>query len=432
MARIDESPVAVRWVKESPPSQESDREQVIETVRGIIAAVRDRGEAAVREYSEKLDHWNPERFRVTREEIERAYTELAPEDVREIEYARDRVRAFAEAQMQTLRPLEVSDQGLTLGHRLVPVRSIGAYVPGGAYALIASAYMQLVTARVAGVERIAACAPAFGGKGISPPTLVAMDLCGADEIYALGGVQALAAMAYGTAEIAPVDMLTGPGNAYVAEAKRQLFGVAGIDLLAGPTEILIIADASADPELVACDLLGQAEHGPTSPAILVTDSEPLGEAVAESLETQLRDLPTREVAGQAWRNRGGIGVVDGPDSMVAYADWFAPEHLEVIAADPDWYAQRLHNYGSLFLGEETTVAYSDKADGTNHILPTGRAARYTGGLWVGKFIKVVTYQRMTRAASLEIAPHAGRISELEGMLAHKATCDLRIRRYASG
>jgi sulfopropanediol 3-dehydrogenase len=430
MARIDEPPVAIRWLKQPAPVEARDREAVINTARDIINAVRDRGDAGVREYSEKLDRWNPERFRVSREDVERAYNELSRDDVAEIEYARDRVRRFAKAQLQTLRPLEITEAGMTLGHRLVPVRSIGAYVPGGGYPLIASVYMQLVTARVAGVQRIAACAPSFQGRGIAPATLVAMDLCGADEIYALGGVQALAAMAFGTEEIAPVDMLTGPGNAYVAEAKRQLFGVVGIDLLAGPTEILIIADDSADPEVVACDLLGQAEHGPTSPAVLVTDSAALADAVHESLQTQLPDLPTREVAGQAWQNLGGIAVVDGAEAMVAYADWFAPEHLEVITADPQWYAERLRNYGSLFLGEETTVAYSDKAEGTNHILPTGHAARYTGGLWVGKFIKVVTYQRMTREASLEVAPHAGRISEMEGMLAHKATCDLRIRRYA--
>src|SRR5439155_5473233 len=319
--------------------------------------------------------------------------------------------------------------GIVLGHRLIPVRSVGCYVPGGHYSLIASVHMQVTTARVAGVERVIACAPPRG-DGIWPATLVAMDLCGADDVYAVGGVQALAAMAFGTSEIEPVDMITGPGNPYVAAAKRLLFGVVGIDLLAGPTEILVIADRGADPELVACDLLGQAEHGPTSPAHLVTDSPALADAVAEAVESQLVDLPTRELAGQAWRRLGAIAVVAGPDEMVSYSDWFAPEHLEVITEDPGWYLDRLRNYGSVFLGEEATVAYSDKAIGTNHTLPTGRAARYTGGLWVGKFIKVVTYQRLTPEGSNFIAPHAARIATMEGMVRHALTCERRTRRYS--
>ena len=298
----------------------------------------------------------------------------------DIIFLRDQVREFALAQLACLKPLEVAPHpGITLGHRLVPVRSVGCYVPGGYYPLIASVHMQVVTARAAGVERVIVCAPPRG-EGVSPPTLVAMDACGADEIYCLGGVQALAAMAFGTSEIAPVEMITGPGNPFVAEAKRQLFGEVGIDLLAGPTEILIT-------------------------------------------------LATREIAEQAWRRRGAIAVVDGAEAMVAYADWFAPEHLEVITNDPGWYLERLRNYGSIFLGEEATVAYSDKAIGTNHTLPTGRAARYTGGLWVGKFIKVVTYQRLSRQGSNFIAPYASRIAAMEGMLAHAATCDRRLKKY---
>lgn len=422
-------PVEVRWLKAPETETKEDRDLVERTAREIIDAVRSRGDDAVREYSRKLDGWGPEQFRVGRGEIEGAYRELGSEGVADIVFVRDQVREFALAQLACLKPLEVTGQpGITLGHRLVPVRSVGCYVPGGNYPLIASVHMQVVTARAAGVERVIVCAPPRG-NGVWPPTLVAMDVCGADEIYCLGGVQALAAMAFGTSEIDPVDMITGPGNPFVAEAKRQLFGEVGIDLLAGPTEILIIADSSADPEIVACDLLGQAEHGPTSPAHLVTDSAALADAVAESLESQLSTLATGEIAGQAWRRRGAIAVVDSAEAMVAYSDWFAPEHLEVITDDPAWYHERLRNYGSIFLGEEATVAYSDKAIGTNHTLPTGRAARYTGGLWVGKFIKVVTYQRLSREGSTFIAPYAGRIATMEGMLAHTATCDRRLEKY---
>jgi sulfopropanediol 3-dehydrogenase len=427
--RPGEPPVEVRWAKRPHPPAAAEEAEVERTAREIIAAVRERGDPAVREYSRTLDAWEPERFRVGREEIERAYGTVGPEGVGEIAFLRDQVQAFAEAQLTALRPLEVEPHpGIVLGHRLVPVRSVGCYVPGGHYSLIASVHMQVTTARVAGVERVIACAPPRG-EGIWPATLVAMDLCGADEIYALGGVQALAAMAFGTSEIDPVDMITGPGNPYVAEAKRLLFGAVGIDLLAGPTEILVIADRGADPELVACDLLGQAEHGPTSPAHLVTDSPALADAVAEAVESQLADLPTRALAEQAWTRLGAIAVVTTPEEMVAYSDWFAPEHLEVITDDVTWYLERLRNYGSIFLGEEATVAYSDKAIGTNHTLPTGRAARYTGGLWVGKFIKVVTYQRLTAEGSNFIAPHAARIATMEGMLGHALTCDRRTRRY---
>ena len=422
-------PVEVRWAKRPEPAAAAQEAEVERTAREIIEAVRERGDAAVREWSRRLDGWDPERFRVGREEIQHAYESVGPEGVAEIAFLRDQVRGFAEAQLAALRPVEVEPHpGIVLGHRLIPVRSVGCYVPGGHYSLIASVHMQVVTARVAGVGRVIACAPPRG-EGIWPATLVAMDLCGADEVYALGGVQALAAMAFGTSEIDPVDMITGPGNPYVAEAKRLLFGVVGIDLLAGPTEILVIADGAADPDLVACDLLGQAEHGPTSPAHLVTDSPALADAVAEAVESQLAELPTRELAGQAWRRLGAIAVVSDTAEMVAYSDWFTPDHLEVITADPDWYLERLRNYGSIFLREEATVTYSDKAICTNHTLPTGGAARYTGGLWVGKFIKVVTYQRLTREGSNFIAPHAARIATMEGMLGHALTCDRRTLRY---
>lgn len=426
-------PAGTRWVKEPEAEEQAGRAEVESTVREIIAAVRDHGEEALRAYSRQFDNWEPERFRVSERELEQAYATVGDGAVEDIRFLHEQVKAFAEAQLAALRPVEVSPYpGITLGHRLLPVNSVGCYVPGGHYPLIASTHMQVTTARVAGVTRIVACAPAREGKGIWPATLVAMHLCGADEIYAIGGVQALAAMAFGSAEIEPVDMITGPGNAYVAEAKRQLFGTVGIDLLAGPTEILVIADASADPEIVAADLLGQAEHGPTSPAHLVTDSPALADAVSEALGTQLESLPTRQIAGEAWRRRGAIAVVDSREAMVEYSDWFAPEHLEVLTEDPAWYHDRLTNYGSIFLGEEATVAYSDKAIGTNHTLPTGRAGRYTGGLWVGKFIKVVTYQRLTREGSNFIAPYADRIATMEGMLAHAITGERRLRKFGAG
>lgn len=422
-------PVEVRWVKEPTPETSEDRLAVEQTVRDMIAQVRERGDDAVREYSARLDGWSPERFLVGKEEIERAYHVVGEAGVRDIVFLRDQVQTFARVQLRALTAVEIEiDPGVVLGHRLVPIQSVGCYVPGGVYPLIASVHMQVTTARVAGVRRVIACAPPRKG-GIWPATLVAMDVCGVDEIFALGGVQALAAMAFGTAEIAPVDMITGPGNAYVAEAKRQLFGVTGIDLLAGPTEILIIADDSADPDIVAADLLAQAEHGPTSPAHLVTDSARLADAVSEAVESQLPGLPTHEVAGRAWRSRGAIALVSTREDMVAYSDWFAPEHVEVMTTDVDWFHGRLQNYGSIFLGEPATVAYSDKAVGTNHTLPTGRAARYTGGLWVGKFVKVVTYQSLTEEGSNFIAPYASRIAAMEGMLAHSASCEVRIEKY---
>jgi sulfopropanediol 3-dehydrogenase len=398
-------------------------------VREIIEAVRAKGGDAVRDYSQRLDRWAPAQFRVDREQIEAAYEKVGSQGVSDIRFLRQQVADFARVQLNALRAVEVEPHpGIKLGHRLIPIESVGCYVPGGLYPLIASVQMQVTTAKVAGVRRVISCAPPRG-DGIWPATLVAMDVCGADEIYALGGVQALAAMAYGTDEIAPVDMITGPGNMYVAEAKRQLFGVVGIDLLAGPTEILVIADDTADPEIVAADLLAQAEHGPTSPAHLVTDSAALADAVSEEVDSQLKNLPTREVAGKAWAARGAIAVVKSRDEMVAYSDSMAPEHLEVFTADPSWFHDRLKNYGSLFLGEPATVAYSDKAVGTNHTLPTGRASRYTGGLWVGKFVKVVTYQRLTEAGSDFIAPYASRIAAMEGMLGHSASADVRLEKY---
>ncbi len=418
------------YLKRAAPKPEGDRRTVEETVRGILEDVRQRGEEAVREYARRFDGWAPPRFRVSLEEIERARRTLPAQLVEDIAFAAEQVRAFARFQLETLRPLEVETRpGVVLGHRHIPVASVGCYVPGGRYPLIASALMSIIPPKVAGVERVIACAPPRG-SGIYPATLVAMAVAGADEIYCLGGVQALAAMAYGIPEIRPVDMIVGPGNPYVVEAKRQLFGTVGVDLLAGPTEILILADDCADPHLVAADLLGQAEHGPDSPAVLVTTSRELGVRVLQEVERLLPQLPTQEIVRAAWRDRGEVIWVDSAEEAVAVADEYAPEHLEVQTKNPLWYLERLRNYGTLCLGEESTVVYSDKAIGTNHILPTGRAARFTGGLWVGKFLKTVTYQRLSREGSVEIARRAAAISEAEGMMAHAYTARLRIARYA--
>jgi sulfopropanediol 3-dehydrogenase len=422
-----------RAVQRPPESDDAVRAVVAE----VLAAVRAQGDVAVRRYSEQFDRWLPAGFRLSRADIARSMAAVSTADRAEIDYCRDQVASFARHQRESLREFEIEQQpGIVLGQRLIPVDSVGAYVPGGRYPLVASALMSITTAKVAGVRRVIACSPpsqagpANPVRGIYPATLYAMVAAGVDEVFCLGGVQALAAMAYGTESLPRVDMVVGPGNQYVAEAKRQIFGAVGIDLLAGPTEILVIADESADPVVVACDLLGQAEHGPTSPAILVTTSMSLGQAVLHEVERQLPGLPTRDVAGQAWQENGEVLVVDSDEEAAGVADEYAPEHLEVQTQHDDWYLSRLRNYGSLFLGEPATVAYSDKTVGPNHILPTGRAARYTGGLWVGKFIKTVTYQRLTPAASAKVAPTVARICEMEGMLAHKATADLRERRYS--
>lgn len=422
------------YLKKAVPRPPEDDAAVRQTVSEILKAVREHGDKAVREHSEKLDRWSPPVFRLSFGEIESAIARVSVEDRRVIDYCRDQVAAFARRQRESLREFEVELQpGVRLGQRLVPVHSVGAYVPGGRYPLVASALMSIVTAKVAGVERIVTCSPPTPPdttpRGIYPATLYAMFAAGADEIYCIGGVQALGAMAFGTETLPSVDMVVGPGNQYVAEAKRQIFGVVGIDLLAGPTEILVIADDSADPRVVACDLLGQAEHGPTSPAILITTSRALGEAVLRECERQIPSLGTREIVREAWDRNGEVIVVGSDEEAAALADEYAPEHLEVQTLNLDWYLGRLQNYGSLFLGEESTVAYSDKTIGPNHILPTGKAARYTGGLWVGKFIKTVTWQRLSREASGRVAPTVARICEIEGMLAHKATADLREERY---
>ena len=385
----------------------------------------------MREWSTRLDRWEPESFRLAEDEIRRVVESVPSSVLDDIRFAQAQVRGFAQAQRRTLRDLEVETlPGVTLGHKVIPVASAGSYVPGGRYAILASAHMTIVTAKVAGVGRVAACTPPLAAE-LPASTIAAMHLAGADEIYCLGGVQAIAALALGTETIAPVDFIAGPGNAYVAEAKRQLFGRVGIDLLAGPTEIIVVADETADAELVAADLLAQAEHGPTSPAVLVTTSTDLARAVEQEVRRQLESLRTADVAAAAWRDHGEIRVVADDDEAVGILDELAFEHVEVHTRDPDWFLARLRNYGSLFLGETTTVAYGDKTIGTNHILPTGRAARYTGGLWVGKYLKTVTYQRVTPAASGAIAELSARLSRLEGFEAHARSCDLRVERWPS-
>ena len=402
---------------------------VKDTVERILGAIRARGDAAVRELSEKFDRWSPQDFRLSGGEILACIDRLPAQAVQDIEFAQRQIRRFAEIQKAALKDVEVETlPGVFLGHRNIPLSSVGCYVPGGRYPMVASAHMGIVTAKVAGVQRVAACAPPFQGAPCDP-VVAAMHLGGADEIYCLGGVQAVGAMALGCESIEPVDMLVGPGNAYVAEAKRQLYGRVGIDLLAGPTETLIIADDTCDGEMAATDLLGQAEHGPTSPAVLLTTSRALAQDTLREIERQLQTLETAEVAGKAWRDYGRVILCDTDQEMVEEADRIASEHVQVMTRDPDYFLDNLSNYGALFLGPETNVAYGDKVIGTNHTLPTGLAARYTGGLWVGKFIKTCTWQRVTPKATAMIGAYCSRLCALEGFAGHKAQADLRVARY---
>ena len=403
--------------------------KVRQTVEDILAQIETRGDAAVREYSERFDRWSPETFRLDRAAIDACYARVSARERADIEFAQAQIRNFASIQRDALRDVEHETMpGIVLGHKNIPVNSVGSYVPGGKYPMVASAHMSVVTAKVAGVKRIITCAPPYEGEP-NPAIVVAQDLGGADEIYCLGGVQAVGAMALGTESIAPVDMLVGPGNMFVAEAKRQLFGRVGIDLFAGPTETLVIADDSVDGELCAADLLGQAEHGPTSPAILLTNSEALARDTLAEVERQLETLATAETAGQAWRDYGQVIVCDGYDEMITVADAIAAEHVQVMTRDPQYFLDRLTNYGALFLGPETNVSYGDKVIGTNHTLPTRGAARYTGGLWVGKFIKTCTYQRISEEASVAVGQYCSRLCALEHFAGHKEQADIRLRRY---
>ena len=410
---------------------EHDTETAAAVSRMLVDLERN-GMDAVRQYSRHFDNWDPPEFRLSDTAIEQAIADVPEQAVRDTEFCQANVRSFAEAQMSTLLPLEVETRpGVILGHRHIPVETAGSYIPGGRYPMFGSAQMSIIPARVAGVSRIVACTPPVKGGAFFPATINAIHKAGADHICVLGGVPAMALMAFGLDGLPAVDVLCGAGNKYVAEAKRQLFGRCGIDLLAGPTEILVIADDEADPALVACDLLGQAEHDPASGICLICRSEPFARRALAELERQLAVLPTRDIASLSWRDHGIVYVADSDDEAIEFSDRYAPEHLELHVANVDYYFCNLRNYGSLFIGEETTVAYGDKTIGTNHILPTSRAARYTGGLWVGKFLKTCTYQRMTPAASVEIAEVTERQCNLENMLAHAITARVRIERYSA-
>jgi sulfopropanediol 3-dehydrogenase len=410
--------------------RDSARQGVRDVVASVIDDIRARGDVAVRRYSEKFDNWSPDDFRLSKEQIEEIVTRVPAQVIEDIRTAQANVRAFAQRQRDSITDFEMETMpGVLLGQRNLPVAAAGAYIPGGRYPLVASAHMTVVTAKVAGVSRVTACTPPIRGE-IPAATIAAMHLAGADEIFLLGGVQAVAAMALGTETIEKVDLLAGPGNAYVAEAKRQLFGEVGIDLFAGPTEILIVADASADPFVVAVDLLSQAEHGPDSPAILITSSETLARETMAYIDQLLPGMPTVDFAGPAWRDHGQVIVVEDLDEAYALADSFASEHVEILTENPRDALDRMQNYGALFLGEGTCVSYGDKVIGTNHTLPTRGAARYTGGLWVGKYLKTVTYQEVTnRASSALLGELCGRASRVELFEGHARSGDVRAAKY---
>jgi sulfopropanediol 3-dehydrogenase len=420
-------------IKGPAPGGRSGSDRVAHDVAEILLRIDRKGEAAVREYSRTLDGWDPPRFLIDADELAAA-AGAVPDDLREhIAFSQAQVRGFAQAQRAALGDVEVEPlPGVVLGHRHLPIGTVGAYVPGGRYPMFASSFMTVLVAKTAGVGHVVACTPPSHGALPPPVMLHAIASSGADAVLCLGGVQAMAAMAYGLCGAEPVDMLVGAGNAYVAEAKRRLFGRVGIDLIAGPTEVLVIADDAADPHLVAADLLGQAEHGPSSPAVLVTTSRGLAEAVIERIPVLIERWSTGAVAGEAWRACGEILLAADAEEAAALADERAPEHLEVHARDLDWWLARLRSYGSLFLGEEATVAYGDKGVGTNHVLPTGRAARYTGGLWVGKFLRTVTYQRLSAEGTRQVAPAVAAISHAEGFAGHAATAEIRLARAHRG
>ena len=424
------------YLKQAAPWASQSSDDVRQTVSEMLSRIEREGLDAVREYSRRLDNWDPPSFVVDDATVRRAADALTEELQAHIAYAQDQVREFAHRQRETMTDLEVELRpGVVLGHKHIPVDGVGSYVPGGRYPMLASSFMTVLVPKVGGVPRVVACAPPWRGEGIHPAMLHAISTSGADQILCIGGVQALAMLAFGLGGVEPVDMIVGAGNAYVAEAKRQLFGRVGIDLLAGPTEILVLADETADPQLVAADLLGQAEHGPTSPAILISLSRPLAEAVLEHVDRYLADSwPTAEVASVSWRDHGSIVVVDSREEAAALANWYAAEHVEVQVDDAelDFYLEALRNYGSLFLGEQATVVYGDKAVGTNHVLPTMRAARYSGGLWVGKFLKTVTYQRLTEEGTRRTAPAAAAISDAEMFAGHALTARIRLERVQHG
>ena len=424
--------MSITYLKRGKPDVEraEDDAKTRQVVEATLADVAANGDAAVRALSEKFDGYSPTTFRLTEAEIADLIAQLTPRELADIKFAQEQVRNFAQAQRDSMLDIEVETlPGVILGHKNIPVQSVGCYVPGGKYPLVASAHMSVVTAKVAGVPRIITATPPFQGEP-SPAVITAMHLGGADEIYCLGGIQAVGAMALGTETIAGVDLLVGPGNAFVAEAKRQLYGRVGIDLFAGPTETLIIADETVDGEICAADLLGQAEHGPTSPAILLTNSEKLARDTMAEVERQLTILSTAEIAGQAWRDYGQVIVCEDEAEMIAVADEIASEHVQVMTRDPQVFLDNMTNYGALFLGPRTNVSFGDKVIGTNHTLPTRKAARYTGGLWVGKFLKTCTYQWVdTDEASAMVGEYCSRLCALEGFAGHKEQADIRVRRY---
>lgn len=409
--------------------EKAEELKVQQAVSNIIREVEENGDTAIRILSAKFDKWEPVNFRLSPQDIQDIMQSVSPGIISDIQFAQRQIRHFAEKQKASLSDIEVETlPGIILGHKNIPVDSVGCYIPGGRYPMVASAHMSILTAKVAGVRRVIACTPPINGK-ISYATVCAMHLAGADEIYIIGGVHAVAAMAIGTETIKPVDMIVGPGNAYVAEAKRQLYGRVGIDLFAGPTEVLIIADDSADAEMVATDLLGQAEHGPNSPVALITTSKRLADEIEPEIQRQLKVLPTAGIAGKAWEQYGTILLVENEKEAVEQANAMAYEHVEVLTKNPGYFLDNMINYGALFLGAETNVAYGDKVIGTNHTLPTKKAAKYTGGLWVGKFLKNCTYQKCTPEASAFIGNYAMRLCEIEGFAGHKEQAALRVRRY---
>ncbi|WP_339164547.1 histidinol dehydrogenase [Siminovitchia sp. FSL W7-1587] len=411
---------------------QQDDEKISQIVSSTIKRIEVEGDRAIRELSLKFDHWNPNSFRLSYDQINEIVSSIPQQTVKDIEFAQSNIRRFAEEQRKSMQDIEVEIMpNVILGHKNIPVNSVGCYIPGGRYPMVASAHMSVLTAKVAGVKRVIACTPPINGQ-IPAATVYAMHKAGADEIYILGGIQAMAGMAIGTESIEPVDMIVGPGNAFVAEAKRQLFGRVGIDLFAGPTETLVIADETSDPEMIATDLLGQGEHGPTSPGALITTSRKVAEQTLEEIKRQLEILPTADVAKASWEDYGQIILVKNEQETLVEADKLAFEHVEVLTKNPDFFLENMTNYGCLFLGPETNVAYGDKVIGTNHTLPTKRAARYTGGLWVGKFLKTVTYQKITsKEQSAFIGEYAARLCQLENFSGHAEQALLRVRKYGN-
>ena len=418
----------MKIMKKSCQRTEEDRRNLTKTVEEMINYVREQKDAALKEYNLKFDGCTRETLRVSKEEIQVAYTKLTAQEIEDLKAAAANIRAFSKAQKETVRPLENFSPapGIFLGHRIIPVKSCCCYVPGGNYPLYSTALMLIIPAKTAGVERVAACSPVMKGTNeINPKTLVAMDIAGADEIYAVGGAQSIAAFSYGTEEIRPVDMIVGPGNRFVTEAKRQCYGQVGIDFVAGPSEVLVIADGSGTPEIVAADLLAQSEHDPNAKGILITTEESFGTAVTEAVERELAVLETAEIARKSWEVYGEVILVDSLEEAVCLANEYAPEHLELNIQNPEEVSKQLYNYGSLFIGENTAEVFGDYASGTNHTLPTLRAARYTGGVWVGTFLKTCTYQSMTPEAAAELAPLVYRTAKGEGLMGHARAAEVR-------